>query len=93
MQRQAFEYYRYGTVNFLVALEVATGRMYGWCLAPNDSASLCEALPALFRHYCRAKRLHLIWGNGASHIATDTQDFLSQFGPAVRPLFTPAHVS
>ena len=93
IERQEFEYLRHGTVNFLVALIVHNGQMHGWCLEHNDSRHLCEILPPLFEHYPKVHRFHLIWDNGASHIAHNTHRFLRQYDRRVRVLFTPAHAS
>jgi len=93
IERQEWEYIRHGTVNFLVALVVSTGRMRGWCLAANKSANLRPALRELFREHRRAKRIHLIWDGGPSHTALATQIFLRQHYPQVRVLQTPAHAS
>jgi hypothetical protein len=93
IQRQEFEYVRHGTVNFLVKLVVHTGKMHGWCLEHNDSASLRAVLPELLWEHRDARRIHLIWDEGSSHIAQPTRSFLSTYYPQVRVLFTPAHAS
>jgi len=93
IQRREFEYIRHGTVNFLVTLVVATGQMRSWCLDRNDGAELRQVLPQVFAHYRDARRVHLIWDGGPSHSAADTQDFVRQYHPWVRVLFTPAHAS
>jgi DDE superfamily endonuclease len=67
MERQEYEYIRHGTVNFLVALVVHSGKMRGWCLAANDSYHLCRVLPQLFYQHRQARRIHLIWDGGSSH--------------------------
>jgi hypothetical protein len=41
----------------------------------------------------KLRQVHLIWDGGASHVATDTQQFLHNEFPRVRPLLTPAHAS
>jgi hypothetical protein len=91
--RQEFEYVRHGTVNFLAKLVVHTGKMRGWCLEHNDSASLRAVLPQLLWEHRDARRIHLIWDGGSSHIAHPTRSFLSSYYPQVRVLFTPAHAS
>lgn len=93
IERREFEYERGGTVNWLVALVVHTGKMRGWVLEKNDSIYLCCALSQLFSQYRRAKRIHLIWDNGSSHISDYTGQFLHHYFPWVRVLFTPAHAS
>lgn len=92
IERQEFEYIRHGTVNFLAALVAHSGRMRGWCLEANDSQHLCARLPELFREHRRAKRIHLIWDGGSSHISAATREFLCGY-PRVRVLVTPAHAS
>ena len=93
IERQEFEYIRHGTVNFLVALEVATGRMRGWCLDRNDGEHLRAVLPELVREHRHARRLHLIWDGAPSHVAAETTAFLRTCYPHVRPLVTPPHSS
>lgn len=93
IQRQEFEYVRHGTVNFLAKLVVHTGKMRGWCLEHNDSACLQAVLPQLLGDHRNARRIHLIWDNGSSHIARETNDLLRNNYPQVRVLFTPAHAS
>lgn len=93
IEQREFEYIRHGVVHFLVALVVPTGQMRGWCLAHNDGVHLRQALPELFKQYCWARRIHLIWDNGPSHVAQETQALLQHYAPRVRVLFTPAHAS
>lgn len=93
IQRKEFEYVRHGTVNFLAKLVVHTGKMRGWCLEHNDSVSLRALLPQLLWEHRDARRIHLIWDEGSSHIAHLTRSFLSTYYPQVRVLFTPAHAS
>jgi hypothetical protein len=93
IQQQEFEYVRHGTVNLLVKLVVHSGNMRGWCLERNDSACLRAVLPQLLAEHRSARRIHLIWDNGSSHIAQATGDFLRRHYPRVRVLFTPAHCS
>jgi hypothetical protein len=90
---QEFEYVRHGTVNFLVALLVHSGKMRGWTLPRNDSQHLCRVLPGLFREHHQARRIHLIWDGGSSHISAETRQFLRAYQPQVRVLVTPAHAS
>jgi DDE superfamily endonuclease len=92
IERQEFEYIRHGTVNFLAALVVHSGRMSGWCLAANDSYHLCDVLPGLFSQYRTARRIHLIWDGGPSHVSAKTRQFLRSY-PRVRVVLRPAHAS
>jgi transposase len=93
IERQEFEYVRHGTVNWLAALSVHDGRMWGEELAANDGAHFRPAAARLFDAYGWAKRLHLILDNGASHIAAETQAFFAAWRPWLRVLFTPARAS
>jgi len=93
VERQEFEYLRHGTVNFLLAMNVYDGRVEGRCLGANDSKHLCPVLAELFKRYRRARRLHLIWDNGPSHVSQVTHQFLRGYHPWLRVLFTPAHAS
>lgn len=93
IERQEFEYVRHGTVNFIIALTIDDGQMQGWCLDANDSDHLCPILKELFKRHRRARRVHLIWDNGPSHISETTQTFLRAYQPWLRVLCTPAHAS
>jgi hypothetical protein len=93
IERQEFEYIRHGTVNFLVVLVVHTGKMRGWCLDKNDGDHLRAVLPELFRAHRDARRVHLIWDGGSSHVAQQTQLWLRRHYPRVRSLVTPPHAS
>lgn len=91
-ERREFEYVRHGTVNLLAKLVVHSGRARGWHLEKNDGACLRAVLPELLDEHRDARRIHLIWDNGSSHIAQETRDLLRAY-PHVRMLFTPAHAS
>src|SRR5262249_35609746 len=93
IEHQEFEYIRHGTVNFVAALVVHTGKMHGWCIEHNDSEHLCAILPELLREHRQARRVHLIWDGGSAHIAEATSTFLRDHYAHVRVLFTPAHAS
>ena len=93
IEHQEFEYIRHGTVNFVAALVVHTGKMHGWCIEHNDSEHLCAILPELLREHRHRRRVHLIWDGGSSHIAEATSTFLRNNYAHVRVLFTPAHAS
>jgi hypothetical protein len=73
IERQEFEYVRHGTVNFASALIVHNGQMRGWCLDKNDSEHLAPVLKILLDEFKGAKRIHLIWDGGSSHISAATQ--------------------
>lgn len=92
-ERREFEYIRHGTVNFLAVLVVHTGKMHGWCLDRNDGDHLRAVLRELFDEHRRARRIHLIWDGGSSHVARETTEFLHAGYPHVRALVTPAHAS
>jgi hypothetical protein len=92
-ERQEFDYTRHGTVNFAAALDVQTGMMQAWCLERNDSEHLCKALESLFHLFRRARKIHLIWDNGSSHISHETAQFLESYRGWVRVICTPAHAS
>lgn len=93
IERREFEYVRHGTVNFLVKLVVHSGQMRGWCLERNDGACLRAVLPQVLGDHRDARRIHLIWDNGSSHIAQETRDWLRGNAPHVRVLYTPPHAS
>ncbi len=93
IERQEFEYIRHGTVNFVVAMAIHDGQIQGWCLDANDSEHLRPVLSEVFENHRQAKRLHLIWDNGPSHISETTLSFLHDYQPWLRVLFTPARAS
>lgn len=93
IERREFEYIRHGTINWLVALAVQSGKMRGWDLPANDSQHLCRVLPGVFRQHRKARRIHLIWDGGPSHTSAATRQFLRAYQPRVRVLVTPAHAS
>lgn len=93
IERQEFEYIRHGVIHFGVALNVYDGQMAGWVLDANDSAHLCSVLEQVFRQHRAARRLHLIWDNGPSHISHETRAFLTDYQPWLRVLYAPAHAS
>jgi transposase len=92
IERREFEYERWGTVNFLVALNVYDGTMWGECLDTNDHDHFLWGVRQVERRYAKARRIHLIIDNGASHIAEDTQRYFARH-PRLRVLYTPAHAS
>jgi len=93
IERQEFEYIRHGTVTFAGALLVHDGQMRGWCLDKNDSEHLLPVLDELFDEYKGARKIHVIWDGGSSHISKETQGFLRGYDGRVRVLLTPAHAS
>jgi transposase len=93
IERQAFEYIRHGTVNFIVVVTIYDGKVQGWCLQANDSENLIPILQDICKRYRQARRLHLIWDNGSSHISHETAAVLHSYQPWLRVLFTPARSS
>ena len=94
IERQEFEYERHGVINFLVLLNIYSGKMRSCCLDKNDSEHLCKALPALLQPFYSFRRVHLIWDGGPSHASAATASFLkSRYGSWLKILVTPAHAS
>ena len=93
IERQEFEYHRYGTINLLAALTVYNGHMWAECLDKNDGEHFRPAVRRLLHPYSWARRIHLIIDNGPSHISDRTMEFFESLAPRVRVLFTPAHAS
>jgi hypothetical protein len=93
IERQEFEYIRHGTVNFVAVLVVLTGKMRGFCLDKNDSEHLCAILPKVFGAHRHARRFHLIWDGGPSHVSAETTTWLRRHYPHVRTIVTPPHAS
>ncbi len=92
IERQEFEYVRHGTVNFAAALLVHSGHMRGWCLDKNDNEHLVPVLEEMLEEFSEARKIHLIWDGGSSHLAHNTQAWL-RGRKRVRVLRTPAHAS
>ena len=69
------------------------GKISGWCLDQNDSRHLCPVLAQWFGQFKDARKIHLIWDGGPSHISEQTQQFLRSYGGWIRVLYTPAHAS
>lgn len=90
--RREFEYKRHGTINLLVAFNVFEGLMWACCLEANDHEHFLWALHQISRRWARARRIHLIMDNGASHIDHHTREYLAEH-TRFRPLYTPAHAS
>lgn len=90
--RREFEYKRHGTVTLLVALNVFDGTMWACCLEANDHDHFLWALRQISRRWARARRIHLIMDNGASHIDHHTREYLGAH-LRFRALYTPAHAS
>jgi hypothetical protein len=93
IQRHEFEYVCHGTVNFAAVMVVHDGSMRGWCLDKNDSVHLCPALGQFLGRFKGARKIHLIWDGGPSHISDYTHRFLRSYRERVRVLFTPAHAN
>jgi len=90
--RREFEYKRHGTVNLFVAFNVCDGMMWGCCLAANDHEHFLWALRQVSRRWGRARKIHLIMDNGASHIDHHTRQYLARHD-RFRPLYTASHAS
>jgi len=94
VERQEFEYERHGVVNFLVLLNIYSGKMRSCSLDKNDSEHLCKSLPTLLQPFHSFNRVHLIWDGGPSHVSAATNSFLkSRYGDWLRVVSTPAHSS
>ena len=92
IERREFEYKRHGTVTFLVAFNVYDGTMWGWGVEKNDHEHFLWCVRQVERRYRRARRVHLIMDNGASHIDHHTKAYFAAH-PHLRALYTPAHAS
>ena len=93
MERQAFDYYRHGTIIVLASLTVYNGHMWTECLDQNDGEHFRPAMRRLLHPYSWASRIHLIMDNGSSHISGDTTEFFESLSPRVHVLLTPANAS
>lgn len=69
--------------------------MRGWCLDKNDNEHLVPVLEEMLDEFSEARKVHLIWDGGPSHVAHQTQGFLraTAHQGRMRVLVTPAHAS
>lgn len=93
IEQHEFEYVRHGTVNFLAAMTLHDGQMWGECLDRNDGEHFREAVLRLLARYAWASGIYLLMDNGPSHSAGPTRALLADQQPWVRVCFTPARAS
>jgi hypothetical protein len=93
IEQQEFEYTRHGTVNLLLFLTVATGRMEVVVEAKKDAEHYIGALSAFRQRHPEWKGVFLIQDGDPSHTAGGTAAYWSGCAGWWRPRFTPAHAS
>lgn len=92
IEKQEFEYVRHGTLNVLMFLRVASGKMELDFLKRKDAAHYQAALRRLRRRHPSWRGVYLIHDGDPSHTAHSTQQFLHS-DPFWRVRQTPAHAS
>ena len=92
IEQQEFEYIRHGTVNVLLFLVVATGKMQALCLDRKNAQHYIGALEQFHRDHQHLRGAFLIQDGDPSHTAAATAEY---FGAHSwwRPRCTPVHAS
>jgi DDE superfamily endonuclease len=93
VEQQEFEYTRHGTVNLLLFLIVATGRMEVVVEAKKDAEHYIRELSGFRRRHPEWKGAFLIQDGDPSHTSGNTAAYWSGCEGWWRPRFTPAHAS
>ncbi len=91
-ERHGFEYYRHGTLSLFAALNTQTGEVVGQTVPRHTSAAFVDFLSAVVAGAPRAKTLHVILDNLATHKTQAVRSFLIEH-PKVRLHFTPTYSS
>jgi transposase len=91
-ERHGFEYYRHGTLSLFAALNTQTGEVVGQTVPHHTSAAFVDFLSAVVAGAPRAKTIHVILDNLATHKTQAVRSFLIDH-PKVRLHFTPTSSS
>jgi transposase len=91
-ERHGFEYYRHGTLSLFAALNTQTGEVRGQTVPRHTSAAFVEFLADVVGGAPRAKAIHVILDNLATHKTHAVRSFLVEH-PKVRLHFTPTYSS
>jgi transposase len=91
-ERHGFEYYRHGTLSLFAALNTRTGAVLGQTAPRHTSAAFVEFLSEVVAAAPRARAIHVILDNLATHKTQAVRTFLVEH-PRVRLHFTPTYSS
>jgi transposase len=91
-ERHGFEYYRHGTLSLFAALNTQTGEVVGQTVSRHTSAAFVDFLREVVAGTPRAKEIHVILDNLATHKTPAVRSFLVEH-PNVRLHFTPTYSS
>jgi transposase len=90
-ERRTHDYRRHGTTTLFAALEIATGRVTGHCLARHRHQEFLRFLRQITRAYPEVE-LHLVMDNYAAHKHPAVRSWLAA-NPRVKVHFTPTSAS
>src|SRR6266576_2972305 len=91
-ERHGFEYFRHGTLSLFAALNTRTGEVLGQTASRHTSAAFIEFLTNVVAAAPRAREIHVILDNLATHKTQAVRSFLVDH-PKVRLHFTPTYSS
>ena len=91
-ERHGFEYYRHGTLSLFAALNTQTGEVVGQTVARHTSNAFVDFLTDVVGAAPRAREIHVILDNLATHKTQAVRTFLVGH-PKVRLHFTPTYSS
>jgi transposase len=91
-ERHGFEYYRHGTLSLFAALNTQTGEVVGQTVPRHTSDAFVEFLTDVVATAPRAREIHVILDNLATHKTQAVRTFLVQH-PKVQLHFTPTYSS
>jgi transposase len=90
--RREFEYVRHGTLTLMGALDVRSGKAFGFLAPTTGGEVFVELLEHVSRCYPRRSRGHIVCDNQSSHDTDDVLDWLEDH-PQWTIHFTPKHAS
>lgn len=89
--RREFEYIRHGTLTFMGAYDVRTGRLFGFTAEHNDTLTFIQLLELVDACYPTGNG-HLIMDNLSTHTTPEVDEWLEDH-PRWQVHFTPKHAS
>ena len=93
--RVEHEYERKGALNYLAALDVHSGRLFGRCEEKTGIASFERLVTQLMatEPYATARRVYVVCDNGSSHRGQASIDRTKDKWPTVQLVHVPVHAS
>ena len=92
MGRREFEYVRHGTQTLIAALEPASRKVFGQCLASRKEKDLIRFMNALARRYPQGD-IYIIWDNLNIHHGWRWIEFNRRHHSRFHFVWTPVHAS